>query len=409
VTDVEDDLQRLIAVRDRLRRENEELHAAAESIRRRYADLFDSAPDAYLVTDQRGRITEANDAAERLLGIPRAFLAGKPLEIYLGRRGGFRDALAESRQRFAMTERQMELTPRANEPFEVGVTTSAVIDAGGTVAGVRWLLRDIRERRRAEEEIRRLNAELEVRVRARTRELEAANLAKDELLRELGRRSRLEREFVTNAAHELRTPVTAIMSAVEVLQGGAKDVPRERDRFLAHVERQCQRLERLAYSLLVLARAQMTHEAPRVEAVQLAPFLREFTRSLAPPDGIAVRIRCGARTAVMANRELLEQALTSVAENALKYAAEGEIVFAARSLGRNGKVRLEVRDTGPGMTDEQRERALQRFYRGDEEGDGFGLGLAIAAEAVAVLGGDLEISSGPEQGTTVAMTLRRAP
>jgi PAS domain S-box-containing protein len=404
----ERDVERLVTLRDRLRRENEELRATVEQVRRRYSDLFESAPDAYLVTDRFGGILEANRAAERLLGMPRRFLEGKPLSLYLGRFGPLRNALAEARRQFVLSERELQLVPRGGEPFDVGVTASTVVDDDGKVAGVRWLLRDIGGRKRAEEEVRRLNAELEARVKARTSELEAANRAKDELLRELARRTRLEREFVTNAAHELRTPVTAIMSAVEVLQGGAKDVPAERDRFLAHVEAQCRRLRRLAYSLLVLARAQMTHEAPRVEAVRLAPFLREFTSALNLPEGVRVRVHCSPKTAVLANRDLLEQALTSVAENAGKYAGKGEIVFTARSLARNGKVRLEVRDSGPGMTDEQRELALQRFYRGDDSSDGFGLGLAIASEALAVVGGDVEIVSAPGKGTTVAMTLRRA-
>jgi PAS domain S-box-containing protein len=409
VSGAERDVRRLTALRNRLPGETDELRVAAESGQRRYAELFDSAPDAYVVTDRGGRIAEANRTAEQLLGSSRRFLIGKSLGTYLGRDGTFAIALAESSRSLVLTEREMEVLPRDGEPFHVGVTANAVVGVGGKAVEVRWLLRDIGARKRAEEEIRRLNSELEARVRARTSELEAANRAKDELLRELGRRSRVEREFVTNAAHELRTPVTAIMSAVEVLQGGAKEVAAERDRFLAHVEVQCRRLQRLAYSLLVLARAQMTHEAPHVESVRLSPFLREFARSLALPNGTTVRVQCGSSTAVLANRDLLEQALTSVAENAAKYAGDGEIVFAARSLGRSGRVRLEVRDTGPGMTDEQRERAVQRFYRGgDEQGDGFGLGLAIAAEAVGVLGGDLEISSAPGAGTTVAMILRRA-
>jgi two-component system OmpR family sensor kinase len=72
-------------------------------------------------------------------------------------------------------------------------------------------------------------------------------------------------------------------------------------------------------------------------------------------------------------------------------------------------VRIEIRDTGPGMSAEECERALQRFYRRpDDTGDGFGLGLAIAEEAVKALGGEIEIASAPGAGTSVAMTLKRA-
>jgi signal transduction histidine kinase len=153
----------------------------------------------------------------------------------------------------------------------------------------------------------------------------------------------------------------------------------------------------------------MTHEPLRLQPVRLAPLLRGIASTLALPDGVAVRVRCGAQASVLANPELLEQALLTVAENAAKYAASGEIALTARSLARNGTVRIEIRDTGPGMSADERERAVQRFYRGaDDSGDGFGLGLAIAAEALSALDGELEIASEPGAGTSVAMTLKRA-
>src|SRR5207302_6082312 len=94
-------------------------------------------------------------------------------------------------------------------------------------------------------------------------------------LSEEERRELAEREFVTNAAHELRTPLTTIIGAVEVLQAGAKEHPAERDRFLAHIEREAARLARLAHALLSLARAHAGEEHPRLEPTLLEPLLRE--------------------------------------------------------------------------------------------------------------------------------------
>src|SRR5581483_1062118 len=94
-------------------------------------------------------------------------------------------------------------------------------------------------------------------------------------LTEQERRELAEREFVTNAAHELRTPLTTIIGAVEVLQAGAKDDPPERDRFLRHIEREAERLARLARALLTLARAHAGQERPQVEAVPLAAVLND--------------------------------------------------------------------------------------------------------------------------------------
>jgi Signal transduction histidine kinase len=101
-------------------------------------------------------------------------------------------------------------------------------------------------------------------------------------LTEQGRRELAEREFVANAAHELRTPLTTIIGAVEVLQAGAKDDPLERDRFLAHIERESARLARLARALLTLARAHAGQERPRSEPIALRPLLQEVADDLRP-------------------------------------------------------------------------------------------------------------------------------
>jgi signal transduction histidine kinase len=84
------------------------------------------------------------------------------------------------------------------------------------------------------------------------------------------RRLRAEREFVENAAHELRTPLAAITSAIERLQAGAREVPERRDRFLGHIQHESNRLNRLASSLLVLARAQTRGEEPRRARARLS-------------------------------------------------------------------------------------------------------------------------------------------
>ena len=220
------------------------------------------------------------------------------------------------------------------------------------------------------------------------------------------RQQRAERDFVANAAHQLRTPVSAIASAVEVLQGGAKEDPESRDRFLAHLDRQCMRLVTLTRALLLLARAQALSEPPAVEIVPLRSLLRGIARPLRPGKGIKVRVECPPDLAVLANRDLLEQALGNLAENAAKYTAEGEIVLAAEGVSEE-HVRIVVSDTGPGSA-LPADGNFRRFYRDpDAQGEGFGLGVAIAAEALRVLGGELRIDS-TSSGTSAYTTLPAA-
>ena len=206
------------------------------------------------------------------------------------------------------------------------------------------------------------------------------------------RRERAEREFVANAAHQLRTPVSAIASAIEVLQGGAKEVPEARDRFLAHLDRQCTRLVRLTRALLILARAQALSEAPAVEVVPLRPLLDALARGLRPAEGVEVRVDCPVDLAALASRDLLEQAIENLADNAAKYTVTGEILLCAERASEQ-QIRVVVSDTGPGA-ELTGKGSFKRFYRDPSaEGEGFGLGLAIASEAIRALGGELHLDS----------------
>jgi signal transduction histidine kinase/HAMP domain-containing protein len=227
-------------------------------------------------------------------------------------------------------------------------------------------------------------------------------------LTEQERRELAEREFVANAAHELRTPLTTIIGAVEVLQAGAKDNVDERDRFLAHIEREAARLARLAHALLALARAHAGEERLRREPTPLVPLLREVAADLRPHDGVAVEIECSDELAANVNRDLLEQALRNLGENATKHTASGRVVLRAYADGRN--VLVEVDDTGVGMTAETQRHVFDRFYRGrDRDPEGFGLGLAIVRQAVRSLEGRIELDSAPGEGTRVRIVLERAP
>jgi signal transduction histidine kinase/HAMP domain-containing protein len=225
-------------------------------------------------------------------------------------------------------------------------------------------------------------------------------------LTEQERRELAEREFVSNAAHELRTPLTTIIGAIEVLQAGAKDDPVERDRFLAHIEREAGRLARLARAMLTLARAHSGQEQPRVEAVELAPLLREVAAGLHPHSGVTLDVEVEDGLAVETNRDLLEQALRNLGENAAKHTAHGSVSL--RAYRSAGTVTVEIEDSGPGISPEVQRHVFDRFYRGERDAHGFGLGLAIVRESVRTLGGRIELDSSPGKGTVFRILLAPA-
>lgn len=229
-------------------------------------------------------------------------------------------------------------------------------------------------------------------------------LVEDVTERERARRA--ERQFVENAAHELRTPLAAIIGAVDVLEGGAAEDEAARGQFLGHIRAQSERLSRLSTSLLALARVQAGHELLRLDLIPARPLLDDVAAGLQPVPGVEVSVEAPTDLAVLGDRELLHHALGNIAANASKHTDEGRITLVARNLGQAAEI--EVSDTGPGMSAHDRNHAFDRFHRSSDPGSaGFGLGLAIALEAVHVLDGALDLESGPE-GTTVRIWLPSA-
>lgn len=221
-------------------------------------------------------------------------------------------------------------------------------------------------------------------------------------------RERAEREFVANASHELRTPVSAIVSAVEALQSGAKDVPAERDAFVALIERQATRLTRLIRSLLLLARAQTGPGGLQLEPVLLRPLLEEVAGSSELREEVRVEVRCADGLVAFAQRDVAEQIVSNLLGNALRHSQHGTVVLAAHPVGPD--IAIEVSDEGPGVPIEVQGRIFDRFYSGQQgRRDGFGLGLAIVRDAVRALGGSVEIDSEPGRGTTVRVILTGRP
>ena len=337
--------------------------------------VVDQMPAGVVVVEARTRrLVAVNAEAARILGIgePRGETLPE-LGAWEVERGGARAAaewpIDRALRGEAVDAECGELARPDGTRVALEVTSGPIRDPDGRVLGAVWTLWDVGER---------------------------------------NRRERAEREFVTNAAHELRTPLTAISSAVEVLEAGAKEVPEERDRFLAHIDHECGRLARLATALLTLARAQGGVEAPRLELVELCPFLTQLAERLHPAEAVAVEVDCPTDLAAAANGELLEQALQNLASNAARHTRKGSIVLGARRVGDH-EVAIEIRDTGEGMAEEERARMTERFYRGsDDDGGGFGLGLAIAADSIRAIGAELELESEPGRGTTARVRLPSA-
>ncbi|MBW4487628.1 MAG: PAS domain-containing protein [Trichocoleus desertorum ATA4-8-CV12] len=158
-------LEELQVAEEELRQQNEELqltHRLINEERRRYQELFEFAPDGYIVTDAYGQIQEVNQAAIALLNLPKAFLIGKPLVIFVDdpERKTFRLQLLRLHQEHWSQELEIRLKPRQAPPLDVSVTVAVVRDSQGKPSTLRWQLRDSTARKQAERQVQSLNAEL---------------------------------------------------------------------------------------------------------------------------------------------------------------------------------------------------------------------------------------------------------
>jgi two-component system phosphate regulon sensor histidine kinase PhoR len=221
------------------------------------------------------------------------------------------------------------------------------------------------------------------------------------------RRRRADRDFVANASHELRTPVTAIANAVEALEAGAQDEPDSRTAFIRLIGRQSLRLTRLTNSLLILARAQTLEQGVQLVPVAVRPLLEEVVAASEQTGSPVIRIDCQGPIVALAEPDILEQVVSNLVGNALRHGGSSEITISCRRVG--DEVMIEVGDAGPGISATQQSRIFDRFYSGAGEArSGFGLGLAIVRESTHAIGGRIEVESGEHGGTVVRLTLSAA-
>ncbi len=228
----------------------------------------------------------------------------------------------------------------------------------------------------------------------------------------------LRRDFVANVSHELRTPVTAIFSAAETMEMVLEKDPESSKRFLAIIERNAARLQRLIEDLLDLSRIESRELRLRPERFAFEAFAlhvlgmfrdradkRHITLKLVPPSGVELET----------DRRALEQVLTNLIDNAVKYCPEGSTVtLRAQSVSLPFPgVTLSVEDDGAGIEEKHLSRLFERFYRVDagrsREMGGTGLGLAIVKHVVEAMGGTIEVASTVGKGTTFHVCIPHAP
>ena len=229
---------------------------------------------------------------------------------------------------------------------------------------------------------------------------------------DLRRLETIRTDFVANVSHELRTPVTAISTATETLLGGALAEPDDAVEFVGVIDRHSKRLRQLVDDLLDLAKLEAKNFRMVLSDLEVRAVLehaiglmednarrRRMTLTLLPGgEGQRARI----------DRRALEQVVTNLLDNAVKYAGEGANVRVSVALAGD-RVEIAVADDGLGISPAHLGRVFERFYRVDagrsRELGGTGLGLSIVKHLVELMGGTVDVESEPGKGARFTLRL----
>ncbi|GAC1545684.1 MAG: hypothetical protein NVS3B16_15350 [Vulcanimicrobiaceae bacterium] len=225
---------------------------------------------------------------------------------------------------------------------------------------------------------------------------------------ERDRASEAMRQFMADAGHQLRTPLTVVRGFISILRKGALRTPDDGERILETMHRQSALMATLIDKLMLLDRWDTPGEQRGVEKIDVARLVSDVLGPIVESHPTR-EVRVDAPDAGLAGIDPtdLAHALTNVVDNALKYTT-GAIDVRVRRVAR--EIVVDVADEGPGMSPGDAEHAFDRFFRGSRRDvDGSGLGLAIARRAVERAGGTLAIESDPAAGSRLRFALPSAP
>ncbi len=342
----------------------------ADKERARLELILESMADGVMLVDEDGIVEFANPAAIHLLGDEADYKPGV---------------------RLITINNSFELNELATGPARSGNASDAQLEmrpSGKTVRGIASPLDDRGGRRKSVVLLTDMTA---VKLTETTR-----------------------REFVSNASHELRTPIAAIKASAETLQHGAAEDPDARRDFLARILEDSDRIEQMVREMLELSRLESGQTPLDIQLVDATQFLNDTSerfRPLASQSNIEITVDVAENSLLFrADKAKFEQVFSNLITNAMKAMPEGgEIILSAR-IEDGGTLLLEVRDNGPGIQASHHPHLFERFYKVDSSRSdaGSGLGLAIARHIVQLHDGEISVDSKVGEGTTFSISMECA-
>lgn len=397
LAELETALEELHVAEEEMRVQNEQLAIASIQIqaeRQRYQDLFEFAPDGYLVTDAMGLIREMNRAATKLFNVPQDYSIGKPLINYieLEQRQVFRTRLNQLRHVDKLTEWEVRICPRRAATIDAALTVT-IIRNQGVPTSLRWLIRDISARKLAEETLRKTQLE---------------NL-------QLQENVRLKSHFLAIMSHELRTPMNAIVGFSQLLM--RQKHPPLADNQASMVKRifnNGKHLLKLIEDVLQAAKIEANSLEVVPQEFNLAKLIEEIEVEYSPlieQKNLALRVSLNLSDPLVVNdSDRTRQVLVNLLSNAIKFTDVGSVEIKAWELSLE-RIAISITDTGIGMAQEDIKHIFREFHQINQtitrQHGGTGLGLAISDRLVRLMQGQISVVTQPNCGSTFTVTLPR--
>jgi PAS domain S-box-containing protein len=404
---VQEELERRVRIRtEQLTQEiavRQQAEAEARASEERFRQLFEEAPVAYHELDRDGVICRVNRAECELLGYPAEQLIGKAFWEFAAAdaretsEDWVRGKLSDGAGSAAAGPHVGPYVTKDGRPIWLEAHERVILDASGAVCGIRTTLLDITARRHAEEEILRLNAELEERVRRRTAELQRSN---EDL-----------QQFAYVVSHDLQEPLRAISGYTSLIEKRYKSrLDSDADEFIEFIVEGAERMQRLITDLLEYSRVgsrDVRPYGPVDLGAALDAALLNLQRSI---DESGARVeRLGKLPDVLGDKQRLTQLLQNLVGNALKYRADRSPIIRISAEPRDGQWICSVSDNGIGFDQAHAERIFGVFRRlHGARYPGTGIGLAIAKRIVEFHGGRMWAVSSLGEGSTFYFTLPAA-
>jgi PAS domain S-box-containing protein len=379
-----------------------------------YGMLFSAAAEGLVVVDANGMICLANPRIGELFGYEVKELLDQPIEILIP--GTTRDRHVKQRSAYQKDPHQRpmgqgldlqgERKDGSTFPLEVSLNHFQV----GDQRFVMGLVSDVTQRRSVELELQRTNADLEERVDTRTAELKLAEKSVREALEAEKELNALKSRFVSMASHEFRTPLSTIMSSVDLI-ARYSDGP-QRDKVERHVSKIRGKVRELTtmlndfLSLDKLEQGMVRCTASELDVVHLCIELVEELRNLTKSGQEIIYNHEGTERNVMQDRQMLAHLLSNLVSNAIKYSPENKRIELTTSVA-NGVLQITVSDEGMGIPLEDQQHLFERFFRASNAFtvQGTGLGLNIVRKYLDLMGGTIHFTSEPGKGSVFTAQL----